>query len=543
MNIVPEPLSGGSRLSQDYIDHFEQVSGFYGGNHREEFSWEQRMKWLDQTEEKRISRKTLAACLRPYNERYNQHEAVHKSLDLLEQEGTLVITGGQQSGLFTGPMLVVHKAITIIQAAREAEARLGRPVVPLFWIAGEDHDWDEVNHTYLMAPNLEITKIKIDREEGPRTSVSYTPVTEEQWKQMLDEVQQLLNDSEFKPEVTRMLRRSAESSTGLGDAFAKLMGEMFGKYGLILLDSADPCLRTLEAPVFERLIRQNESLGQSYQQAARDMTGLGYDLQADVPENGANLFYLFDNKRILLFRENGVFTDRKGLITMSESELLAELNEHPERFSNNVLTRPIMQDCLLPVLGTVLGQGEISYWAITRYAFTEMGLEMPLILPRMSFTLVDGTSQKYMEKYNLTFQDIHENLDAKREDWLLGQNGLDLDQRFKEMKESFSLLYEPLLQDLAGLQPGLLKLGQSNQGKILDQMDFLLNKTKDALEQQHSASLRQWERLSHSIVPLGRPQERVYNIFYYLNRYGMSLLDALMSIPYDDSGVHRAVYL
>lgn len=543
MNIVSEPLSGGSRLAQDFMDQFEHVSGFYGGNHRDGRSWEQRAKWLDQTEEKRIHRKALAACLRSYNEKYNPHEAVHKSLDLLEQEGTLVITGGQQSGLFTGPMLVVHKAITIIQAARDAEKKLGRPVVPLFWIAGEDHDWDEVNHTYVLSADLEVTKIRMDREDNSRTSVSFTPVQEEQWKQALDELQYLLHDRDYKPEVLDLLRKSAEASTGLSDAFAKLMGALFGKYGLVLLDSADPSLRKLEAPVFEKMIRKNDSLGRSYQLAARDMMGLGYELQADVPENGANLFYLYDNKRLLLFKENGMFTDKKGLVSMSEAELLEELKQHPECFSNNVLTRPIMQDCLLPVLGTVLGQGEISYWAITRYAFAEMGLEMPLILPRMSFTIVDGTSQKYMAKYNLTFQDIQERLDTKREDWLSEQSDLDLDQRFRETKESFNQLYEPLLQELASLQSGLAKLGESNKAKILDQMDFLLNKTKAALEQQHSASLRQWDLLTHSIVPLGRPQERVYNIFYYLNQYGMSLIDDLMSVPYDDSGIHRAIYL
>lgn len=543
MNIISEPLPGSSRLAQDYLDRFERVGGFYGGNHRDGRSWEQRVKWLDQSEEKRISRKAMTVCLRSYNEKFNPHEAVHKSLDLLEQDGTLVITGGQQSGLFTGPMLVIHKAITIIQAAQEAEKRLGRPVVPLFWIAGEDHDWDEVNHTYVLTEDLDVTKIKMDREDVSRTSVSYTPVEEEQWKEALDELQHLLQDREYKSEIMSLLRESAANSTGLSDAFAHLMSAMFGKYGLILLDSADPNLRSLEAPMFEKIILKNDSLGHSYQLAARDMIGLGYDLQADVPENGANLFYIFDNKRILLFKENGVFTDRKGLISMSESELLAELAQHPERFSNNVLTRPIMQDYLLPVLGTVLGQGEISYWAITRYAFTEMGFEMPLILPRMSFTIVDGTVQKYMEKYKLTFQDIHASLDAKRKNWLSKQNDFDLDQRFRETKESFKQLYNPLLQDVENLQPGLVKLGQSNKEKILDQMDFLLGKTKMALEQQHSASLRQWDLLSHSIIPMGRPQERVYNIFYYLNRYGMSLVDDLMSIPYDDSGVHRTVYL
>lgn len=542
MNIVPEPLSGGSRLARDYIDRFERVSGFYGGDYRDQRSWEKRVKWLDSTEENRINRKALVASLRLYNERYNPHKAVHQSLDLLEQDGTLVITGGQQSGLLTGPMLVVYKAMTIIQAAREAEQRLGRPVIPLFWIAGEDHDWDEANYTYMLTADLEVTKIKIDGDEDSRTSVSLTPVAQEQWKEALDTFQNLLQDSEFKPGMMDLLRRSVETSTGLSDAFAKLMGALFGKYGLVLLDSADSQLRSLESSVFEKMIKQNESLGHSYQLAARDIVGLGYELQADVPVNGANLFYLFENKRLLLFRENGIFTDRRGLVSMTETELLTQLERHPERFSNNVLTRPLMQDSLLPVLGTVLGQGEISYWAITRYAFAEMGLEMPLIIPRLSFTIVEHNSRKYMEKYNLTFQDICVNLESKRQAWLSAQDQFDLDYRFRETKESFNRLYEPLIQDLSRIQPGLLNLGESNKERILAQMDFLLNKTKEALKQQHHASLRQWELIEQSLVPLGRPQERVYNFFYYLNRYGMSLLDDLMSIPYDNSGIHRAIY-
>ncbi|KKO51496.1 bacillithiol biosynthesis cysteine-adding enzyme BshC [Paenibacillus sp. DMB20] len=543
MNIVPEPLSGGSRLSHDYLHRHGQVSGFYGGSHKDPKSWEERAHWLDQSEDKRIGRKALADCLRSYNDIHNRHEAVHKSIDLLEREGTLVIAGGQQSGLFTGPMLVIYKAVTIIQAAREAQARLDRPVIPVFWIAGEDHDWDEVNHTYVPSSDLQVTKIKMDAADASRTSVSFTPVNGRQWEAVLNEMQELLADSEYKQEILTSLREAAEHSRGLTDAFAKLMGKLFGKYGLVLLDSANPMLRKLEKPIFEGIIRQGGALAQAYSQAARDLTGLGYELQAEAHENGANLFYLHDNQRLLLYKEEGRFTDRKGLISMSEGELLAELEKHPERFSNNVLTRPLMQDSVLPVLGTVLGQGEIAYWAITRYAFGKFGLQMPLILPRMSFSLVEDSSLKPMEKFGLTFQDVMNDLQRKREEWLAGQDRLGLDDRFRETKDSFEKLYEPLLRDLGSLQPGLLKLGESNKQKILDQMDFLLNKSKAALEQQHGASLLQWERIEAALAPLGRPQERVYNAFYYLNRFGWSLVDRLMELPYDDSGIHRAVYL
>lgn len=453
------------------------------------------------------------------------------------------MVGGQQSGLFTGPLLVIYKAITVIQAAREAEERLKRPVVPVFWIAGEDHDWDEVNHTYFLNQDLQLSKIKLDAKDGLRTSVSYTDVAEEDWNSMLAELQTQLADSEYKADLLKMARESLNGSAGLSEAFAKLISYLFGKYGLILLDSADPGLRALEVPIFESLITRNEQMGLSYQQAARDIAGQGYEVQADVSENGANLFYLHEGRRLLLYREGRVFSDRKGIVSLTEDELLRDLHQHPERFSNNVLTRPIMQDSLLPVLGTILGPGEISYWAITRYAFSDLGLQMPLIIPRMSFSIVDGTVHKLMEKYGLSFEDVQLRLSEKREAWLANKDELNLEARFRQTREQFEALYRPLIEDLGKMQSGLLKLGLTNKDKILEQMDYLLSKSRNALEQQHEAALAQWRRIEQTLLPEGKPQERVYNILEYMNRYGLNLVDRLMEIPYAASGIHRVVYV
>ncbi|QCT02227.1 hypothetical protein E6C60_1511 [Paenibacillus algicola] len=543
MNIIPEPLSGGSRLSYDYIHHYDQVSPFYGGSPWEPAAWKQRADWLSQSYGRYISRSALAGCLRSYNDYvHNTHVEVHKSLELLEKEDALVIAGGQQSGLFTGPMLVIYKAITIIQAARKAEAMLGRPVIPVFWIAGEDHDWDEVNHTYLPARDQGPSRIRMDSEGASRTSVSYTPVSRTQWDEALKEIQQLLEDSPFKKDVLDVLQRASKHEE-LSGAFAQLMGELFGKHGLVLMDSADRGLRALEKPVFEQLITRSDALTDAYKRAAGELESLSYEVQAEVHPDGANLFYVHEDKRLLLFKEEGRFTDRKGLVSFSEEELLDELRAYPERFSNNVLTRPLMQDAVLPVLGTVLGQGEISYWAITRHAFQELELQMPLILPRMSFSLVSPTLPKWMDKYNVSFQDIVQGLGEQRSRWLEEQDEVGLSDRFQETKAAFTALYEPLLQDLGRLQPGLMRLGEVNHGKILEQMDYLLDRSRLALEQQHRAALRQWDCLETELMPLGRPQERVYNVFYYLNRYGMGLIDQLLSLTYDDTGQHRAVYL
>lgn len=541
MNVVPEPLPGGSALASDYIHQYETVAHLYGGDFRNQDSRTKRAEQLDLTGSLRADRSEVAACLRSYNSKHNNHEAVMCNLDLLEQPDTLVVTGGQQSGLFTGPLFVVYKAVTTIQTAREAAAQLGRPVVPLFWIAGEDHDWDEVNHTYVLNRNGEISRIKLDKGEGPRSSVSQIRVDAESWQQAVRQLDELLQDSEFKPQLMELVTAASRDADNMTEAFAKLMGSLFGPFGLILLDSADPALRRLEAPMFAEMIKRNDELEAAYREAAERITASGYELQADVTPGNANLFYIHEGARLLLHKTEGRFADRKATVSFSRDELLELLESHPERFSNNVLTRPLMQDYVLPVLATVLGQGEMAYWAIPHLAFAAMGGQMPLIVPRMSFTIIEGTLRKHMDKYGLSFTDVRQGLDDKRKEWLTAQDELKLEARFEETKAAFSAMYEPLIEQLGAIQAGLLKLGANNKDKIIDQISFLQSKALDAMEKQNEAALRQWERIELSLMPLGKLQERVYNMMYYLNRYGLGWLDELMAVPADFSGTHRII--
>jgi bacillithiol synthase len=543
MNVVPVPIPGGQALARDYIEDYDKVGHLYGGDFRNRESRSLRMQWLDRSEHSRADRRLMAEALRAYNSKYNTHEAVADSIELLEQPGTLVVAGGQQSGLFTGPLLVAYKAMTAIIAAKEAGEQLGRPVVPLFWIAGEDHDWDEVNHTYVLSRTAEITKIRMEDQEGPRSSVSSVVVQEESWQQAVDKLDSMLQDSEFKPQIMELVRNASEAPASMTEAFAKLMGSLFGRFGLILLDSADRELRKLEQPFFRSLIMNNDALEQAYIKSAAHITSGGYELQADVSEGAANVFYIHEGARLLLIKRDGLFTDRKGNVSFSRDELLEILDAHPERFSNNVLTRPLMQDYLLPVLATVLGQGEMSYWAITREAFETIGGQMPLILPRMSYSIVEGTLHKHMDKFGLSFADVASGLHDKKQQWLTAQDELEIGKRFEETKAAFAAMYEPLVEQLGTIQTGLLKLGSNNKDKIMDQISFLQGKAQDAMEKQNEAGLRQWERIELSLMPLGKLQERVYNVMYYLNRYGLSWLDEVMALPPDYSGTHRVIYM
>ncbi|SDE77372.1 bacillithiol biosynthesis cysteine-adding enzyme BshC [Fontibacillus panacisegetis] len=545
MKIVEEPWPSGQPLAEALINNYSSVEHLYGYNPRFDESWSNRLDYLHSSDSKRADRSKLVKVLREFNHRYNSHEAVDKALDKLALKETAVIVGGQQSGLFTGPLLVIYKAVTIIKAAQHAAAKLGQHVVPVFWIAGEDHDWDEVNHTYVLSSDLHVSRIRIPRDSDHRRPVSWTEVSHEEWEEAAQELEQLLPGSEFKESMMDVFKQAAMESATLTECFARLMGSWFGRYGLILLDSADPGLRALEVDVFEDIINRNDEMEQAYHISADEVVGLGYAPQADVARDGANLFYINDGERLLLFKQNGKFCDRKGKVAFTREELLAELMSHPDRFSNNVLTRPIMQECMLPVLGTVLGNGEIAYWALTGRAFHTLGLEMPILLPRESFTVMEGTLQKHMEKYGLSWDDVkdRDHLNNKRDSWLSEQDALHLDEQFDEIKAAFTGMYNPLIDQLGGIQNGLVKLGNANRDKIVDQIEYLRGKAKDALAKTNEAGLRHFDRIELSLFPQNKLQERVYNVFYYLNRYGEDWIDGLVNIPYDVTGTHRVIYL
>ncbi|NIK75879.1 bacillithiol biosynthesis cysteine-adding enzyme BshC [Paenibacillus castaneae] len=539
-------LRSAQPLTEAYIHRTdERIEALYGYHAGAEQDWDKRMNRLQTSGSMRAEAGAVASVLRAYNDKIGAASQVFAAIADIA-EGAPVVVGGQQAGLWTGPLLVIHKAVSIIRAARSASEQLGQKVVPLFWIAGEDHDWDEANHAYVITAEQELRKLTTARPEGARTSVSRTAVLAEEWEHQLAELEQALPSSEFKPVLLEELRHMSQKAHSLSDMFAMIMSHLFGEHGLVLLDADDPAIRQLEAPMFRKMIERNDDLEQAYTASAEQVKELGYSLQADVTPGSANLFLFHrenGDERTLLHKKNGLFQDRKGQLSLSTEELLRIADLQPEQLSNNVLTRPIMQDYLFPVLATVLGPGEIAYWALTGEAFRTLGMEMPIIVPRMSYTLIEGTIAKNMDKYELTFEDIMERFDERKEQWLKEQDGLHIEQQFAEARDTFEQLYKPLLELATSVQPSLSKLGDTNLQKIVEQINYMGSKTVDAFNKQFEATTRQLDRIHLSVKPQGKPQERVLNMSAYWNRYSLTWLEKLIDAPYSRTGGHEIVYL
>lgn len=529
-----------------YLQQFERVNTLF--EYEPEGQVEQRAAWLDKTDHIRANRAELVSALTAYNEHIHNHPNALNNIAALGEPDSLAIVGGQQAGLLTGPMLVIYKAVTIIQAAKRESERLRRPVLPVFWIAGEDHDFAEVNHAYFLAKNNDIETVKVehpfmqDGEQWKRPSVSHLPIDQAQWEGVIEQLDDLLIDTEFKRHIMALVRDTTEQSQTLSQCFARLMARLFGEHGLILLDSADERLRQLEVPMFEKLIEQSATINEALMQGAAELTSLGYEATAEVRAEQANLFVDIDGLRTLLFEAEDGYVNRRGDYKVTKAKLLELVAAEPAKLSNNVFTRPLMQEFLFPVLQTVLGPGEIAYWALLRKAFHSMDMRMPIIAPRLEFTIVERSIQKHMNTYGLSFEDVVYSFAAKKEAWLKAQDELGLEAQFERVKEAFAQLYDPLLEQLSRINKGIEQLGETNKLKIIEQINFLQTRSFAAFAQQHEAALRQLERIEQTLIPLGKKQERVYNIFAYLNKYGVELIDELVHLHIEQRAQHIILY-
>lgn len=534
----------GQPLTDAYLQQKAEAVHLYGAHYRNAEAWSDRAAYLDAGQAPRADRTALVQALRLFNEQAGSGPAAMSNIERLADPSALVVIGGQQAGLWTGPLLVYYKALTIAKTASEASERLGRTVVPVFWIAGEDHDFEEVNHIYTLSSDMKLDKLKLQHPAGGVDSVSKLVIDPAVWEEQLQQLEASLMPTDFKPGLMDKLRTISTSSKTLTEAFARMAAWLFQSLGIVLMDAADPNIRRLESAMFQRLIEHNNALSEAVQRSKRAVEEAGFAPQAEASSQSAHLFTSRPGRRTLLYRDGqGGFVDRKNELRYSKQELLEWAAQSPELLSNNVMTRPLMQDYLFPVLAAVLGPSEIAYWAMTRDAFTVFGMQMPLLVPRIGFTLVEGTVSKNMTKYGLTMEDVFTRLEEFKQEWLRSQDTLKLDERFETVRAEFRRLYEPLLSDLSGLNPGLTKLGAANMDKIMEQLRYMEQKASDASESQFDAAIRQFGRIGMSLLPGGKPQERVYNITAYLNKYGEDWLSTLAEVPLDEDAVHYICYL
>jgi bacillithiol biosynthesis cysteine-adding enzyme BshC len=469
-------------------------------------------------------RRTVVEVLREQNRALGTDASTEKSIERLA-DGAVAIVTGQQVGLFSGPAYTLYKAISAIAAAAELTRR-GIDAVPVFWLATEDHDLAEVNHTFWNTrAGLARYELPLREEDaGKRVGqVKLGPAVEE----LVGAASQTLQGA-FSDEMLRALRECYTPDETYGSAFGRLLAKLLAGRGIIFLDPMDRRLHRLAVPVFRKALEKCEALGDALLERSKQLEECGFHAQVKITRETTLLFCVVEERREPIHRKNGKFSAGKASFT--REELLAAIENRPEDFSPNALLRPVMEDTLLPTAAYVGGPAEVAYMAQAQVVYQEILGRMPAILPRASFTVVEPPVAHLLGKYELDIRDFflgRQHLRTKMEAKFLPPGLAD---QFEKDSESLRALLEGYKRALEKLDSTLLGVVESAQEKMLYQFEKLKGKVSRAENMRTGVLDRHEKILLDSLYPDRGLQERSLCMLPFLAEYGLDFLDELARV-------------
>nr|WP_144924981.1 bacillithiol biosynthesis cysteine-adding enzyme BshC [Paenibacillus bovis] len=524
-----------------YIEQKEPVRGFFHYDITENTVFEKRYQ---DVMNRKYNRADLAECIKAYMLKFPQSEQTKNSLKKLQLHNSSVVIGGQQAGLLTGPLYTIHKVISIIKLAEHQEKKLGTPVIPVFWIAGEDHDVLEVNHVYVEAgqsmKKMSYQEVNVN-EKRMTSDISFN---KDEMKKWIDSIFMHFGERKYTKELLSFIDEVLQSSHTITDLFSYIIMELFKDYGLLIMDAADPNIRKLEQSYFEQLINENTQITNAVLQQQDIITGHGFKKAIEIDADCANIFYYKNNERLLLNYDplEDMFVEKKGNFQIERRLLLEELNSSPEKFSNNVVTRPVMQEFVFPSLAFIAGPGEIAYWGELKQVFEHLGIQMPPIIPRLNMTFVEAVVERDVNELELDLNNVLKNgVNSSLQVFLDSERDQELISKLDEIASYLKAEYNDIFSRLEESDRGLLPLAKKNLNFHLLQLEFLERKSNFNMEQKFQATLDKYKKVERHLYPNGIPQERIWNIFYYLNEYGLSFIDQLMMENFEFDGKHKVI--
>ena len=469
-------------------------------------------------------RARLAGALRAYATRLGAPEATFGALERLEHPQSRVVVTGQQTGLLLGPTYGLSKAVTAVNLARQLSTE-DKPVVPLFWLASQDHDSAEIDHATLLDLSESLVRLSVALPSGvPAGRIPFEPG----WLGTLMESLNALEAKDaYRDEVLDLLRESAAHAETYADLFGALLYRLLGDQGLVLINPLEPATAPLFAPVLEAELRAPLRSSQAINEAAERLKGLGIAPQLGRGEDATNLFLEEAGKRALLRFDGGAFYTESARYSREDLENL--LKREPGRLTPAAGLRPVTQDAALPTAVTVVGPGELRYFAQLRGVYEAHGVPMPLIWPRMNVTVLEPPASRIMEKFGLTLKDL-ENFDAVRRRILLGLHGHK--EAFDEAAGTLEESMQALLKHVREIDPTLLRTVARGDSLLQATLERLRRKSGDALAKQDDIYARQLARVERHLLPGGVPQERILSPFSFFLKFGVdNVVNAFLALP------------
>ncbi len=508
-----------------YLDPSSAIRRFYGrtpllGNLGRDF--------IDTIISKSSPRSEIASILRKQNKDFGSGSETMQRIDALKHPDCVAIVTGQQVGLFTGPLYTLYKALTAIELSQALNEQ-GIRAVPVFWMESEDHDLAEATNLTVLDRDHVAHKIDYRDLLYGASPLSNQPVGSmifpETIRGVVRDFTRHLPDFKWKGEVCAWLEAAYVPESTFCRSFAILFNKILSNSGLILFDPQDPQAKRLMAPLFDWTLENSAAIRSRIHARNIEIESAGLQPQVHTTDRSTILFYLEKSERCALeFHEERFCLKRKDRY-FSLQQMKENLKSNPERFSPNVLLRPIVQDTLFPTLAYVAGPAEVAYFAQVQVLYALRNLPMPVLWPRESFTVVEPEIGRALQSLGMEIEDCIGTMDVLREKALPDRgSGLwsadietfrqHLEKTLAELKETSSALDSSL--------PGTMDTARR---KILYNIRKIEEQLQKAKEESNSAAVRTLDMLQHHCRPNGNLQERELNTLYFIAREGPAFLD------------------
>ncbi|WP_078576125.1 bacillithiol biosynthesis cysteine-adding enzyme BshC [Salipaludibacillus agaradhaerens] len=469
----------------------------------------------------------LAEALMKFNRKLNASGAALRQIERLKRADSVVVVGGQQAGLLSGPLYTINKMITILVEAAKLEEELSVPVIPIFWIAGEDHDIDEVNHTFFHEGE-EVQRVSIPERNELKQSVSERLIDLDMTREKIAHAFSFLRETSFTETLYEELMDDLSHDLTYTQWFAKIVQRLFSHTDLVLLDAADPEIRRIERSFFAKMVAHNETINQAFSEQADHFKAMGLGEPISIDKSNAHLFFHEGGQRFLLERTEKGFREKAGSRIWTEESLLREVEEGTVQLSNNVVTRPVMQDLLLPVHTFIGGPGEVRYWGVLKDVFHCFDRKMPLVFPRYHLTLLSRRSQKNLKRYNLSVDDVLTYGVADTIERIIhSKKRVNKDKVMKKAKRQLKQWMNELTESLGPIEYDIDAINHQFETRLFQQLATYERKIEDKELSHHATHIKRLNQLEAEIRPHTVWQERHLNIYPFLNAFGPDLVSRL----------------
>ncbi|MCS7012020.1 MAG: bacillithiol biosynthesis cysteine-adding enzyme BshC [Chloroherpetonaceae bacterium] len=482
-------------------------------------------------------RKELVKILLRQNRAFGCSEKTLLQIQKFERPNAVAVVTGQQVGMLTGNLYTIYKTLSAIAFARQMQQTFpDYEFIPVFWLEGEDHDYAEVCKLSIFSDNR-LHTFSYQEAHLPERYMTGRIVLSSEIAHFITEVLTMLPSSEFKAEIADLVRTTYREGETLLSAFAKLMHLLFKDDGLVFISSDDNDYKRLCKSLFvKELLTAPQSSANVIAQSAL-LEEHSYEVQAKAKP--VNLYFVDNSQRWRIEpQQKEQYLLQPLRYAISRSELLELAEESPERFSPNVILRPLVQDTVLPTFAYIAGPAEVAYFAQLKPNYAFFGLEMPLIVPRHSLSLVEPKIKKVFNKIRdlteISQLDVSEIYKRFFEDPThLFQQAIDsleavrVEELFARADKDVGQALQNLMVGLSAIDPTLKDALETARGKILYQLGHLKEKAYRAERQKHQDLLAQFSKCETHLLPNRILQERVVNVFYYLCKFGTAALSLI----------------